>query len=213
MKTTRIFVCIALFALLSCHNSDKSKSVENIDALNQPAKFDTTLIRVFDYTGDGVLDTATLQITGKSFNSPLSWTYVLRSNGQTVYHQEGYDDSTSNTFYADPRYVGNCKDYADCKKKYYFQELGLSIVDSSGYGDGIADHMKDKNWGALAYHYIMDSCGVTNKSVAEAIVDSMASVIKFTKPKLVSFLESPVQDGSLMMFVKRFNRFVPVYHE
>jgi hypothetical protein len=213
MRSNQLIVCIATFILFGCHNTEDNKSNVSIGSTKQATKFDTTLNRVADYTGDGILDTAILHITGKSFSSPFSWVYDLKSNGQIVYHYEASDDSTSDKFYADSNYVGHCKDYASCKKKFFFQELGL-IIDSSMYpADWVADCLKNENLGNLTYHYIIDSCGITDKKEAKVIVDSIASVIRNTKPKLISFLESAVMQGSSMIFVKRFNRFVPVYHE
>jgi len=82
--------------------------------------FDTLLIRVADYTGDGVLDTEKIHIVGESFKSPLSWIYDLRSNGQVIYHHEGSYDLKSDSFFFDPRYVGKCSDYYSCKSKFFF---------------------------------------------------------------------------------------------
>ncbi|MGA3287623.1 MAG: hypothetical protein ABSD46_09365 [Bacteroidota bacterium] len=213
MRTNRLIVCVVIFILLGCHNSDENKLNVRIDSTNKANKFDTTLIRVADYTGDGILDTAILHITGINFISPLSWGYDLWSKGQIVFHYEASDDSTSDRFYADSNYVGHCRDYINCKKKFFFQELGLNIDSSTYPADWIADFMKSEKWDAITYQYIVDSCGITDNKEAEFIVDSIASVIRTKKPKLISFLESAVMQGSAMIFVKRFNRFVPVYHE
>ena len=194
---------------MSCKTSNKNIS----NSTNRAQRIDTLITRVADYTGDGVLDTEIIHITGESINSPYSWKYDLWSNGQIIYHYEASYNSKSDSFFYDPRYVGGCTDYNSCKHRFFFEELGMLIIDSKHYADGIASHMSDNAFGAIGLHFIMDSCGITNRQEAEIILDSIATVINKNKPNLVSFLETPVQEGSIMIFVKRFNRFVPVYHE
>jgi len=213
MNKNILYRIALILILFGCQTSNKNVSYNISNSSNRDNGFDTLLIRVADYTGDGVLDTEKIHIVGESFKSPLSWIYDLRSNGQVIYHHEGAYDLKSDSFFFDPRYVGKCSDYYSCKSKFFYKELGMETIDSTGYANGIANYMKNEHWGAIGLHFIIDSCGVHNKREAELIVDSISSVISKTKPKLFAFCFSPVESGSLMIYVKRFNCFIPVYHE
>jgi len=59
----------------------------------------------------------------------------------------------------------------------------------------------------------MDSCGIENRHEATAIIDSLAFAIRTKRPKLCIFIDSPIAEYSLLVFAKRVNRFMPVYHE
>ncbi len=210
MVTTQILIALALVCSACQRSSNHDGSTESHRLRTE---VDTTIVRIVDYTGDSVPDTARLRLTARAFTEPFSWSFDVTSQGRLVFHREGIDTRIDSLF-ADAGFVLGCSDYDNCKRKYYFEELGLYVLEPRDYDAvSLSEAMNDSvHYGSLFYHDVLDSCGIS-PDAAKAMADSVASELKSEKCLLVSFIDSPVSSGSVLVYVDRLNRFVPVYDD
>jgi hypothetical protein len=100
---------------------------------------DTTFVRIIDIDYDGIKDSIILNIKGQSMERPFSWSFSVKSNQKLIYSCQR-DDAWLDKFFSDTNYVGNCKDYLNCKKAYYFDYLPTKIINKSIKIDSKAIH-------------------------------------------------------------------------
>jgi len=202
MQTGPLASLVVLLAIgiSSCHDGHlQAKKVSRID---------TTIIRVYDYTGDGVIDTSSLHVIGDDFDSPFSWTYDLRSKGQAIIHREGSDLGWDSLFY-EKGFEDYSSDYITGKQKFFFHELGLYVLQSKDYsGSDLVASMVDPGI-SITYPFLRDSCGLDDRD-ARALIDSVANKIMSHTAVLTTFNETPVSNEAVMIYVAKLNRFIPV---
>jgi hypothetical protein len=171
--TRSISIQLSLALALLCMTCQRSTNNQNSTGI------DTSIVRIADYTGDGFPDTSRLHLTAKTFASPFSWTFDVVSREHLVFHREGFDSWTDSLF-ADTGFVSGCSNYDECKRKFYFSELGFYSLKSTDYDGGwFAESMVDSDCcGLVLYHHLLDSCGVSSVD-ARVITDSVASAVKW----------------------------------
>ncbi|MFZ1082646.1 MAG: hypothetical protein WAO19_12075 [Candidatus Kryptoniota bacterium] len=190
-------------AISSCHGRHLQEK--------PAAPIDTTITRLYDYTGDGVIDTSYLHITGEDFDSSFSWTYDLRSNGETIIHRQGSDAGWDSLF-AEKGFEADSGDYTTSKIKFFYHELGLYVLQPKDYDDsGLVAQMNDTTFG-ITYPFLRDSCGLGDQE-ARAIMDSLANTIMDHTATLVTFIEIPESNEPLKIYVARLKKFVPIYED
>ncbi len=196
-------VTILTIGNLSCHDGQLQEK--------RIARIDTTIIKIHNYTGDGIRDTSFLYITGEDFDSSFSWTYELRSHGETILYRQG-SDSGWDRFFAEKGFEADRGDYATCKSKFFYDELGLSILQPKDYNDsGLVVWMTDTTR-SVTYPFLRDSCRLDDHD-ARAIIDSLANAIMNHAATLTTFMESPASNEPVMTYVTRLKRFVPIYKD
>ena len=206
----QILIALALVCSACQRSSDHHDSTVR---KKSQTEIDTTIVCIVDYTGDSVPDTARLRITAKAFTKPFSWDFDVISQEGIVFHREGVD-TWMDSLFADTGFVSGCSGYDNCKRKYYIEELGLYVLKPRDYdGVSLAEAMTDSvHYGSVFNHDLIDSCGISPDE-AKVMADSVAFVLKSAKCLLVSFIDSPVESGPVLVYVDRLKRFVPIYDD
>jgi hypothetical protein len=167
---------------------------------------DTTIIETADVTGDGTVDTVAFHIMAKNFKSPFHWTLSIQSNGQTIFYK-AENDSDIDQFFNDEGYVGNCKGYKDCKKRWYFFEfVPLFLVNPKDF-----TKLNEKDIIQFAKPYLTDSCGVSPRQ-AKRIIHEIAVNVKSGRFTLLNYLPGPGY-GPIWIFVSDLKRFIPIWDD
>ena len=205
MRSGLLIGLITVFAIgiLSCHREHQQQK--------KVTRIDTTITRPYDYTGDGVIDTSSLHITGQDFDSSFTWTFDLRSRGETILHKEG-SDSGWDSMFAVKGFEADSGDYATSKTKFFFSELGLDVLQRKDYSDsGLVAEMIDTT-GSITYPFLRDSCGFSDHD-AKMLIDSIAHTIMNHTATLVTFYGIPESNEPVMTYVRRLRRFLPIYQD
>jgi hypothetical protein len=172
------------------------------------AVVDKVLIHAVDVTGDGKPDTITLRVTGKDMYSPLKWTLTISSLGQTVFSHTN-DDKDINGFFGDKNYVGGCKDYLECKRKWYFTDLlSRLVVPKSSYDvKGIMPGIE-----AVTGQYLAEHLGVKGEK-AKAVISDIKKRLQNGQAIVISIPETPATASPIMVFSPVVNSFVEIYQD
>jgi hypothetical protein len=182
------------------------------DALNA-ASVDVTLKKNVDVTGDGKADQIQLRVKGNSYTTPFFWTLTIFAGGNEIYSYSSHDKDADELF---SYYFKKeeCKDYLDCKKKYYFHDiLNRIVIPKTGYDiDGITNRSFETTLYHVGGAYLSKCCGIAGKQ-AESILSAMETRIRNGSAILISVPYNPVKDQPPMMYAPEVERFIPVYLE
>lgn len=196
-------VAVAILALIWC----------GFALADQGQSIDRTFIAKGDVTGDGILETLTIHITGTSLDAPFKWSVTIADSNGTAIYQVNRDDSWLDKFFKDKGYEIGCSDYASCKERYYFHDIPKTIFASmklSHTAWGL-DEFKMLNLRSTVSAYLVPQ-GVSTKTISE-IISEMRSILN--KPGFHS-LEVPVsavKSSAPMIWVPSVKEFIPYYQE
>lgn len=182
---------------------------------------DQTITREIDLTGDGVPEVVLVHLKAMDLDSPFRWTLTITSKGKNIYTVER-DDTWLNEFFRDDDFTSDsgCIGYAECKRKYYFDDL-LQIVVRPISGPG--EHplyakveAGDDMGGAGVWHtgkeYLVSTLHL-DKSKAEKIIAALLIRLKAKRLPIISTNISPIMVDSPMIYVEEIDSFMPVYRE
>jgi len=152
-----------------------------------------------------------LNVQGDSFQDPLKWTMTITDvAGKVLLQVSGNDDAIDKNF-GDDTYVGGCKGYDACKRKWYLEDLPKTVPNSVQYikkGEGVAlADWRVATLKKLAGDYLKAK-GLSDKQVAAAVGD-MQDLLNQGGYAAFSPVDSPRGEGTLYMYVPSLGYFVP----
>ena len=168
--------------------------------------------RQIDFVVGGGIETITLKITAKSFNSPFHWSVSIANNTGTLFSAYR-DDTWLDGFFGDDGYIEGCKGYAECKKKWYFNDLVASVL---GAGTSVGSSMKRReDWELISLdnnsqQYLLEK-GLPVDRIKQIQTEMKMSLSSGFSQFVIPI--SPVQDDSIYMYVKSLNYFVPYWND
>jgi hypothetical protein len=171
------------------------------------------IVRKIDVTGDGELDTISLNIRGKNFFAPFNWTLTIISKGKQIYRSK-HDDASIDKFFNDKGYVNGCVGYLTCKAKWYFHDiLDSIIVPQKGYDlEGILDRSQKNTLYAVGSKYLESHYNIRG-SKANNILVNIERRLRTGKAVVVAFPKTPANFSSIMVFVPEIDCFMPIYED
>ncbi len=171
-----------------------------------PRMIDTTLVSVADFNGDAKSDTVILRVMGEKMESPFKWSLTIRSMGQTLFFRTR-TDSAIDGFFADEGYVGNCKGYLECKRRWYFHDfLPLFLVAPKEFLT-----LKESEVADYAKQFLVDSCNISVQQVPK-VAKEIVRQVSSGRYTLINFPVGP-GFGPVWVYVNRLKRFIPIWDD
>jgi hypothetical protein len=166
-----------------------------------------------DFTGDGQDERLVYEVSGKSWNSPFSWSVTISSAGKTIFRHIS-SDAWLDKFFGDVGYVQGCGNYRSCKEKYYFHDLpeGLSVRLPEEARKNILDPSAPNGLFAEARTELLRCCSRNQDAVDRAIAD-LADFVRSGRALILNIPRSPVQSLPPLAWCRGFGRFVRIYEE
>jgi hypothetical protein len=195
LTTMKIYILI-LFSLVIFPINLSAKA--KIDA----GSIDKQLVKIVDVTGNGKQDKIILHLKAKNIKAPFLWTLTIMSEGKPIYSYSS-DDTWLNGFFESVNYVGDCKDYISCKKKYYYHDILNGIVETDNKStdvEGILDKSVSNTLYPLGQEQLKECCNITGEQ-AELILKKLEAKFRSGKAITVNIPVSPVEGHPPLIFV------------
>ncbi|MBN2037361.1 MAG: hypothetical protein JW768_11510 [Chitinispirillaceae bacterium] len=156
------------------------------------ARVDTMLFFTADFTADGIRDSVCCHITGRSWKSPFSVTYTVKSSDAVIFNKT-FDDGQFDEDFGNREALGWCAgSYLKCKEKWYLGILGKKLVASMPLNSRKRKALFDTSSEASLYRtmtaFYADSLGYSGK---KASAEAKKTVAPFEK-RAFSFLMLPL---------------------
>lgn len=165
-----------------------------------------------EFVSGGGIETITLEIKGASFTSPFRWSVTVTNANGVLFFVER-DDAFLDEFFHDPRYIPDCSNYMDCKKKWYFSDLVDSVLHGAYSVPATPTAPKDWELSALeseASDYLQQK-QVAPAQTRAVIAEMKGALANGFSMFLIPF--SPVELDSNYMYVPSLNYFVPYWND
>lgn len=177
------------------------------------ANIDTTLVKNVDVTGDGILDTISLNIQAESYSKVYKFNFSIYSLGNLIYSYSG-DDSNFNDMFT-KEYFPSCKTVSLAKREYYFKTfMGFKIERKIDFGDSTLLFKKDYSGSIyqVAHKFLTANSKLSQNEIKLAI---NKAIEKLKKGKaLIIFHSKEIIDSSLpLMYFPEIKKLVPIYSD
>ncbi|MGE5625605.1 MAG: hypothetical protein ACM3ZT_08665 [Bacillota bacterium] len=152
-----------------------------------------------------------LKVQGDSFQDPFKWTMTITDIAGKALLQVSGDDAAIDKNFGDDAYVGGCKGYDACKRKWYLEDLPKTIPNSAHFvpkGEGMAlpqwhvDAIKKRAGDFLK------TKGLSEGDRADA-VQEILQLLNQGGYAVFSPVDGPRSEGTVYMYVPSLGYFVP----
>ena len=152
-----------------------------------------------------------LKVQGDSFEDPFKWTMTVTDVAGKVLLQASGDGDAIDKNFSDDSYVGGCKGYDACKRKWYFEDLPKTVPQSAHYikkGEGMSlPDWRVQTLKKLAGDYLKAK-GLKDSARDDAIQE-MLDLLNQGGYAAFSPAVGPREDGTVYMYVPSLGYFVP----
>jgi hypothetical protein len=171
----------------------------------------TQLTDRVDLTGDGKPETITLFLKAASYKTPVLWSLVIDSDGQTLWESDS-DDTEIDTIFSDREALPGCPDYPTCKNQYYFHSIMENLVIRDYDPEDVLDMTRGGKLNPATVQYLSQCCSLSLPVVDKAVKD-LEQRLREKKAVLIAIPISPVAVGPRMVWVPEANQFVALESE
>ena len=148
--------------------------------------------------------------------NPFTLSVEGRSKGKRIFKREKSDESLEELFGSDAM-VGfwrECKDYVDCKYRFYFEAVTGSLLGGFATCDLSCDpesYAYIGSRGMPTRRYLREIHGLSEERIDE-IIDRMIEFIRSGHARVISIFDDPIGGGGLpLIYVKEVQDLVPIY--
>jgi hypothetical protein len=196
----RLFIAISLFPLMFAGCSRRAAS----------GPVDATFTRGVDVTGDGEDDMVTLHVTGPSPAEPYQWTLTIESEGRTI-HQVERNDADVDPLFNDTETL-DCKSYADCKQRYYAEQILDGLIPADLDIDAMLDRQSTRGLYGAGRMFLRQCCSRAGSNIEKMLRD-IETRLREGSAVVIMIPDSPEMAGPLLVYSADAGVFVPVYKE
>lgn len=172
------------------------------------------VVRVFksDVFGTDKPAVVTLRITGENQASPFMWSITVERSSDILFAAE-HDDKWLDKFFSDGGYIDECEGYAECKQKWYFDDISFLLQDALKKINRTDRPLK--KWEADTLHILADEFlekkGL-DQTKRSAVLTEMVNLLSSS---YISFCPpyTPVQQDTCYMYVPSLGYFVPYWDD
>jgi hypothetical protein len=132
-----------IFLFINCRNRAEDKDSPDIkNSSNNKFIVDTTIVKYFPITLEGLQAKFQYHLQVKTWNDPVYWEITITNNSKILLSKTSLD-SIINRFFNDSNYIGYCNNYIDCKKKWYYKDIMKIYYDTLRRNDEQKDYFKE----------------------------------------------------------------------
>jgi hypothetical protein len=160
--------------------------------------------------------TLNLQITGTGLKAPFHWVVTVTGSSGSVLFRIEHDDSSLDALFGHariPHYIGDCKGYEDCKKKWYFEDLPEEVARAITIEDQ-SNHPVDRHSHAVLVQEagpFLREQGLSAERRKDVIDEMLA--MRAGRFDSLSLPPDPIVAGPSYMYVPSLGYFVPYWQE
>ena len=154
----------------------------------------------------------TLRIIGENQSYPFMWSIIVEKSSDTLFAAK-HDDEWLDKFFSDKGYIDGCEGYAECKHKWYFNDLPFLLqnaLSKINRVDRPVEKWEIDTLQILAGEFLeKKGLDQTNRS---AVLTEMLSLLS---SNYISFCPpyTPVQQDTCFMYVPSLGYFVPYWDD